>query len=371
MIEDIEKNDWEITPDMSNKERYTKSVKAYWLNKWYEKVKNITFETYFYNNKDEIPNILPFEKCMARYENKSPKDSENWGPVSTKEELLNMFYTSLRCKTNAGEIYCVRKWVDLGDEYRCFWNNGLVAISSETKNEPPINEILEYINKISSKIFYSRCVFDIAHLKETNELVFVEFNSWESNSGAHRFNWLEDTQIFYEDINSNIVTIRWLNNGEKKIINSLINKVDKLHPNDTKEQFNFTDYVITKPMKPSNWLVTDKYIYVANDIWLGRFTLEMKPLNWTRGVFRFGNLQLCNDGCVCYVNYDGKNNFYYNDLTPKKNSSKISNIYNVECNNISDNISNNVKIGRYGLLAQHKNNGNYAFANLDSNCIFY
>ena len=33
---------------------------------------------------------------MTRYENKSPKNLEFWGPISTKKELINLYYTSLR-----------------------------------------------------------------------------------------------------------------------------------------------------------------------------------------------------------------------------------------------------------------------------------
>ena len=134
------------------------------------------------------------------------------GPVSTKQELLNVFYTSLRCKTDSGKIYCVREWTELTNEYRCFWNEQLVAISSELETEPPICQIVEYIKKISHLICYNKCVFDIAHLADTNELVFVEYNSWESNSGAHRFNWIDDTEVFYM---SDCVTVRWIS-GEKK-----------------------------------------------------------------------------------------------------------------------------------------------------------
>ena len=77
-IEDQEFEDWNITPNMDCKERKQKSIQAYWLDKWYEKMKSVTFPTYFYNSESEIPDILPFEKCMVRFEHKSPKDSEFW-----------------------------------------------------------------------------------------------------------------------------------------------------------------------------------------------------------------------------------------------------------------------------------------------------
>ena len=95
-IEEQEINDWNISINDTNDIQKQKSISAYWLNNWYEKVQNITFNTVIYRNIDEILDILPFKKCMTRYENKSPKDSEFWGPISTKKELINLYYTSLR-----------------------------------------------------------------------------------------------------------------------------------------------------------------------------------------------------------------------------------------------------------------------------------
>lgn len=345
LIEEQELNDWSITPDMSNEQRRAKSIEAYWLDRWYEKVKDITFPTFIYNSIDEVPDILPFKKCMVRYENKSPKDSEDWGPISTKQQLIDMFYTSLRCKTNPGKVYCVREWVELGDEYRCFWNNGLVAISAETQEEPPIDIILQYIKSISDKIFYNKCVFDISHKKDSNELIFVEFNSWESNSGAHRFNWLEDTEVFYD---ANCITIRWLG-GEKTV--DLINL--NLQPT---KSIDLTNYKVISPSKPSNWLVTDKHIYITNDVWLGRFTLDFKPINWTRGVFRFCQLELCEDGCIY-----SEPNYYYYDLTPKKQKSKI-------LQNDNNNINLDTFELKYGAMVQNIETNKIQFLRILDNC---
>lgn len=352
-IEEQELEDWNITPNMSFAERKQKSIEAYWLDKWYDKMKSITFPTYLYYSENDIPDILPFEKSMVRYENKSPKDSEFWTHISTKQELINLFYTSLRCKTNPGKIYCVRQWIDLKDEYRCFWNGSLVAISSESDLEPPIDKIIEYIKKISSLICYNRCVFDIAHLVETNELIFIEYNSWESNSGGHRFNWLDDTDILYSS-NNCITTIRWAN-GEKiipLISNTNVNTNANANANaiTINTITNFDNYVILKPLKPSNWLVTEKHIYVTNDIWLGRFTLDMKPINWVRGIFRFNTLQLCDDGCIY-----AEPNFYYYDLTPKKQKSRL--VKSVDLTDLADStnlvITNSNKY-KYGFNAINK-----------------
>jgi hypothetical protein len=328
-IEEIEENDWNIKPNDNNDYRKYKSIESYHLHNWYDKLNEITFNTYIYESIDDIPEVLPFKKCMIRYENKSPKDSEFWGPVEKKEELINVFYTSLRCKTNKGKYICIREWIDLQqNEYRCFWNNGLVAVSSESDNEPPIEKILTYINSIKNKIFYNRCVFDIGELLDRFELCFIEFNSWETNSGGHRFDWINDTEILYQSNNIQNITFRW-KNGENIISDNLIKKhnIDiKTDINtNTNTNFDINMYEIIKPSEPSNYLVTDKYIYLTNDIWLGRYDLKLNSINWKRGQFRFGYLQICNDGCI----FDGTNYYYY-DLTPKKTRSQIIKVYNSE-----------------------------------------
>lgn len=379
LLEEIEFNDWKILPSDNNNDRFKKSVEAYWLNNWYDQMKDITPKTFIYTHLDEIPDILPFDKCMVRYENKSPKDSEFWGSISTKEELIKIFYTSLRCKTNQGKYYCVREWINLADsEYRCFWNNGLVAISSESNYEPPINEILEYINNIKNKIIYNRCVFDIAHMYDSNkinnlgDLMFIEYNSWESNSGAHRFNWYENTEELYNSTNE--ITIKWLN-GEKKINQSITNL----------NRINYTNYLldnemlsllyknkILKPIKPTNYLITEKYVYITNDIWLGRFDLNLKPLNWKRGVFRFGNLELCTDGCI----FDGTNYYYY-DLTPKNTKSLIKNKSKINIFLELDDLVLNNKINlinqkyKYGIILCDIQTFEIKYLRVDSNMNFH
>lgn len=317
LVEEMESHDWKVdTLDKSDYEgKKSKSVSSYYLPEWYDQMSDLTFKTYMYK-LDEIPEVLPFTKCMVRTESRSPKDSEYWSYVTTKKEMLNLFKTSLRCLFSRPETYCIREWVDLTDEYRCFWNNGLVAVSSESNNEPPVDQILDYINKIKDRIIYHRCVFDIAHIKETNELIFIEYNSWETNSGAHRFDWNLDTDILYS---REVLVIRWMN-GEKRLpflpflpFTSNIRNVP----------FNRVNFTLPKTNYGSNWLVTDKYIYITNDIWLGRFDLNLNPLNWRRGIFRFSRLILCVDGSI-YVHPQ----YYHYDLTPSKIRSKQK-IHNV------------------------------------------
>lgn len=356
-IELIEKNDWDVNPNDEYLVRFNKSVEAYYLNNWYEKLKDITFETFMYDSIDSIPEKLPFDKCMVRWQNKSPKDSEFWNHVSTKKELLNLFHTSLRCRgdKNKNKIYCVRKWQqNLEDEFRCFWNETLVAISSESNIEPQINDILKYINTIAFKIPYYRCVFDIAK-KDNNEFVFIEFNSWESNSGGHRFNWIDDTKVFYE---AKYITVRWLN-GETHVPFINYTKIPIEKSSFFKDDFlckptNFDGLTVLKPQKPSSWLVTKKYVYIANDIWLGRFTHNLKPINWTRGIFRFNSLQLCEDEGI----YAEPKHYYY-DLTPKKINSGCV---------ITTGDEYPEHNYRYGCMCKDKEQDVYVFCVLLSNC---
>ena len=108
--------------------------------------------------------------------------------------------------------------------------------------------------------------------------------------------------------------------------------------------------------KPSNYLITDKYIYITNDIWLGRFDFNLNPINWTRGVFRFDQLEACYDGSI-YCN----EKYYYYDLTPKNTSSKINKDYFKYCENININL-------KYGILIRNKKTNKIVFVRMLDNC---
>lgn len=40
-----------------------------------------------------------------------------------------------------------------------------------------------------------------------------------------------------------------------------------------------------------NYARIDDYIYISNDVYLGKFTLNLIPIKWTRGIFRFSNIK--------------------------------------------------------------------------------
>jgi hypothetical protein len=305
-IEYMEYVDWGITSEMTPKEQRSKSIEAYYLPNWIDKVRDLTFETVIYpvdQNLEGCPDILPFEQNIVRFEHKSPSDSEYWGPIRTKDQAIQLFQTSLRFLrgTKMGRYLCVRKYQPIGPEYRCFWNQRLVAVgSANVITETIAKYIIDYVNNIQDKIPFSRCVLDITldilsdgSLGPNNYL--IEFNSWETNSGASPFSWIDDTDILYPNSYSEII-FRWPT-GSLKIIDDT-KYTDGNDINSSQPLTNFDGLRICRPKKPANWLVTNKYIYITTDIWLGMFDKNLKPINWKRGVYRFDPIYLCTDGCI-------------------------------------------------------------------------
>lgn len=264
LVEDIERLDWHTEESNTGEQRRLKSIASYHLrpDTWYPLVQDLTFETRFY---EEVSAKLPFEQCMVRWENKSPKDSEYWGPVATKKEVERLFYTSLRCKTNPGRLFCFRLWIKLHDEYRCFWNGTLRAVSGDNENASELNseivgQIHDYISTIIDRIPYIRCIFDIGRVEveRNGELVFkiIEFNSWETNSGSHLFDWKEDSEILYDEP----IAIHFRGQGGFQETRSLLGNSHLYRP--------FTTTSLDKPKSSSgfetirgNYIILNNYIY--------------------------------------------------------------------------------------------------------------
>lgn len=62
------------------------------------------------------------------------------------------------------------------EEYRCFWNSGLVAVSGYLEcnlNNEMVNLIMKYIESIKDRIAFIRCVFDICRVKDANGDDFI------------------------------------------------------------------------------------------------------------------------------------------------------------------------------------------------------
>lgn len=300
-MEEYEFNDWSINNKTPNDKRRNNSIEAYYLPRWIDKVSEITFPTKVYKLKN-CPDVLPFEECMVRYEHKSPSDSEHWGPVSTKEEALKLFYTSLVCRRGRkAEYICVRKYEhNLGLELRCFWNTRLVAVAVKSFDDIPLSEtycqkFITYINSISHKIPYKRCVMDICELN--NSFIFIEFNSWETNSGSDPYDWKGDTEILYPENGNSDIYFRW-KSGQRILSGSNYTRVPTLGTQLKTLDFKISALKIYKPNKPSNWLVTDKFIYIATEIWLGYFDHSLKALGWHRGVYRFDPILKCKNGYI-------------------------------------------------------------------------
>lgn len=288
-MEEIEFHDWGVTVDMDNSLRRQRSIQAYWVPEWYSKIADLTFATQFYT---ELPDSFP--KSMVRWESKSPKDSEHWGPVETKEQALKLFYTSLRCKTDPGSIYCLREWKQLQQEWRCFWNGKITAISGDV--EPP-QSLVDYLLSISDRIPYYRCVLDIALAEK---YYIVEFKSWETNSGAHLFDWSED--LLYDSVE---IVCRWPEGTKIMSWPKASTLPPPPVPNVPLEKV-----VPLQSHQPACWLLKDS-LYVCSDVWLVQLTADLKPRRWRRGPFRFDHLEETEDGLRV------GDKAFYNDLTPQ------------------------------------------------------
>jgi hypothetical protein len=293
-MEEIEAHDWGIGPHMPDDERRQRSISAYWLPAWYAKVQDLTFNTTFWQ---ELPEH--FAPSMVRWEHKSPKDSEHWGPVQSRAEAEHLFYTSLRCKTNPGSIYCLRAWHELVAEWRCFWSGGLVAISGD---EAP-QALVDYVQSIASRIPYYRCVLDVA-VDHENKYWLVEFNSWETNSGAHLFEWseIEDTVP---------VECRWA-----KFSRHLPWPLASTLPKAPRSSILLDQVQLLRPHAPSCWLIKEN-VYVCNDVWLAQLDANLYPVRWRRGPFRFAKLEATAQGLRAGDQY------YWDDLTPAKPSAVL------------------------------------------------
>jgi hypothetical protein len=318
MCEEIERHDWNI--DHKNdtyNEQKQKSISAYYVDNWYNKLidKDITFLTYFYSH-DNLPEKLPFEKCMVRWENKSPKDSEYWGPVSTKNEALRLFNTSLRCHKNKGKIICVREWNEnIKNEFRCFWNEKLRVICPENTKpnyEPNYKILLDWIKNNAENIIFYRCIFDVCEMHD-GTYKLIEFNSWETNSRTSNCDWYDNTELLYDNtMNKNIVTFMWGNN-DKKINYPDINFTKIIHPQNEitvlLHDINPKDFKIISEDN-DHFIVNENSFFLTNDIYIGKFSLNsnnfLQPLCWHRSknTYRFSYIKKILDGLTVYDNSD-------------------------------------------------------------------
>ncbi len=346
-MEEIEKHDWKIDVFMSDAERYEKSVSAYYLPEWYDLIADLTFETEIYPI-DHPLEVLPFEKNMVRYEHKSPKDSEYWTSCTTYDQIQKIFATSLTARTHPGKYLCIRKWYDISCEFRCFWNKQLVAVADHSKNQILNNssdfndQIITYCNTIAHRIPYIRCVIDICILKD-GQIKIIEFNSWESNCGALPFNWIDDTDILYPNLTKPLIPIHFRSANQS--INYTINVPNKFQTSSLSlSQSNLIGEDIVNSLHPSNWLKTEKYIYVTSDIWLALFDLNMNVKQWKRGVYRFASIVEMEDGMIMVGD-----KVYHPDLTPYRG---MINIYTNSQVKDKINVSHNTSKFRYGILTK-------------------
>jgi hypothetical protein len=405
-VEQIEYNDWNLKKDSFNTlcaQQLTElSVNAYYVDRWINKIKDHTFETQIYD-ADKLPDQLPYEKCMIRYEHCSPKDSEYWGACRLKEEALKMFNSSLRCYNNHGDKIIVRKWQEnIKKEYRIFWNTrvvaGCLAINNDSLEDSledgstsallkDAEQILKYLSEID--IPYYRCVIDLALIEDESILEnrfwkIIEFNSWETNSGALLFDWKKDTEKLYPECYGNSLSVEFRRkdlDGNIIVVNvpnNFVLKIKRFIPMITGSIFDPTNKNIKILETNKNSLLTDKYLIIQTDIWLIAFDkITFKDIIWVRNTNRFDSIIRINQ------NIFKSGTEYFDHNLSKLNEQQILNlkheilnlkheILNLKHEKINGDTMNNNQYMykyRYGFMAEI--DGEETFIRVANNGIMY
>lgn len=184
-------------------------------------IKSIIIET---DNLDSIRNEIDDninEYPFVRLCNASPKDYHKGcifqSAIQVVEALENSARTwfMLNTKITKHKI-CVmmREKVEIDYEVRCFYNNGLRAVSCNYCKDDfvNINEfeniIIDFFEIYGDKMPYEQSTIDLGINKDFDDAFIIEFNSFGINSkaGAELFDWREDFHILYH---SDIPTFKY------------------------------------------------------------------------------------------------------------------------------------------------------------------
>jgi hypothetical protein len=191
--------------------------------------------------------------------------------------------------------------------------------------------LIDYLATIAPRIPFYRCVVDVA-VNRAGGFVLVEFNSWESNSGAHCFSWADDDALLYDTAGRRIVC-RWLADrvdaatvasaadaedaaGECYYEWPLASTLPQLVSGSDCD-FSLERLTVLRPIAPSNWLVKGETLFVTTDVWLAALRLPLserwqETARWRRGPFRFDVLRATEYGLCAGDRY------YWDDLSPSK-----------------------------------------------------
>jgi hypothetical protein len=143
---------------------------------------------------------------FARLCNASPKDFTRDGCFydnfdDLKTALINSQRTFYMLTSKTHDIHLMlRKKVYIQYECRCFFNNGLKAVSCNCHMESNEKEYLEdlvrdFFEMYESDIPYYSCCVDVAVNIDDVDVFVVEINEYSKRAGAELFSWEEDAYI--------------------------------------------------------------------------------------------------------------------------------------------------------------------------------
>ena len=235
-------------------------------------------------------------------------ETESWGPVRTKEEAELVLHTSLRCKRGASGQLVFREWCpDIVEEHRVFWNHRVVAVSfAGPLPDDDAASLLAMVHDLP--IPYGRCVLDVALLRDGSWRM-VEINSWAVNSGGMRFNWTDDDFILYPAEGSDLVVLR--GDGAQDLVHYPTGRRSDVPIGLSPAEI--ARLIPLAPTGPACWLLTERYLYVCNDVFLGQFDrATFRSVHWASGDFRWTSFVVVSENPLQFSLGD---RVFHHDLT--------------------------------------------------------
>lgn len=203
-------------PDIFNKyfasiEEAQNAVEEYYLSEWYPAIEQFTIKSYIFDwndllngTIDELIKILPNKKCFARLDSCSSKPTF---PFYNSREIIRHLSLSDRtreyCNTNMKLI--IREWVEIFDEFRCYFHEGKLRGINGPANLS--DYLIKYVNDVRYYSEYEDCCIDFGYTYNGN-LIVIEINTpiyLCGTSGNFDLNVPYDREILLGKYNSSII----------------------------------------------------------------------------------------------------------------------------------------------------------------------
>ena len=169
-----------------NNEEATEMIKDYYFSEWYDTINenSNTIKSYIFDYNelygcsiDKLIKKLPGRYCFARLDTCSSKPD---APFMSSQEILDSLQNSDRtreyCDTDMKVI--IREYVDIDEEFRCYFHEGILRGISGLDRELDKKERDNILNFAYRAKFYSEfndCCIDIGYVNK--QLTVIEINT--------------------------------------------------------------------------------------------------------------------------------------------------------------------------------------------------